>query len=228
MVLGEFNAVFHYFLHKRLEDSEVAILLVRVPVATVSIDERFPDRDDSFVLEHLRYYCARFDPLPAITIVVEGDRTAVVRGRKYLLVARELGRSAIRAVVASSPESDDVRALLARDDVTILDWARIQEEERLEPMPHAWHVFFLERALTPAEKMIFDSRVLSLFSGFEKAVPVIHDDSGPLAEFQARTPVTDQAWAAKHLEVFAAFSREHVRIVSYQGRKFGNPKAESG
>jgi len=198
----------------------MGILLVQIPVAAVSTDERFPDGDDSFIPEHLRYYCAKFDPLPAITIVVEEDRAIVVRGRKYLLVARDLGRTEVRAVVASSAEESDVKALLARDDVTILDWTRLEEAEELERVPRAWHVFFFERALAPDERMEFDSRVQSLFAEFENPVRVIHHDSGPVAEFEARSPVTDRAWAAKHLAVFTAVSRECVRIVSYQGRKF--------
>lgn len=198
----------------------MSILLVDVALATVAVDEaKFPDRDGSHILEHLVRYCGKFDPLPAITVSLERGTATVMRGHKYLIAARVLGRSTIRAVVVSQPSSEEVKSFLAREDVKVLDWQAIKAEEDQELNPKGWHVFFFARPLSREEKLAFDAQVQALFS--EGAVHVTHDDSGPVAEFEANTPVTDAAWAAKHLHAFTSFSRERVPIISYQGRRFG-------
>lgn len=53
------------------------ILLVQVSLDVVSLDAAVPDRDDSQVFDHLLRYCAKSDPLPAITITVIGERSTV-------------------------------------------------------------------------------------------------------------------------------------------------------
>ncbi len=82
-------------------------------------------------------------------------------------------------------------------------------------------MFFFERRLTLQEKEAFDARVALLFASVEPtAIRVHHDDDLKLAEFEARTPGGDHTWATEYLFTFAGFSREVVRIVSYQGRRF--------
>lgn len=207
-----------------MTEVSVPILLVQLPVAAVSIDEaKFPDRDESHFLEHLVRYCEKFEPLPAITVAVEGNKVKVIRGHKYLVAARMLGRPTIRAVIASPSASDEVKTFLARGDVTTLDWEAIKAKEDQEPNPRGWHVFFFARSLSSEEKLDFNQRVWTLFS--DRTISVVHDDVGPVAEFEAYTPVTDAAFAARHLETFKLFSNERVAIVSYQGRRFGAPQA---
>jgi hypothetical protein len=199
----------------------VTILIARIPVTAVGIDQvRYPDRDQSHIFDHLVRYCAKFDPLPAVTVVVEGASATVIRGHKYLQAALALGRPTVRAVIASPPSGGAVRAFLARVDVVLLDWDRIKAEEELERTPIGWHVFFFERSLSSAEKADFDDLVGALFAGVDRDILVAHDDTGPAAEFQARTPVTDEVWARRHLDAFSTFSRDRARIVSYQGRRF--------
>lgn len=198
----------------------MAIQLLEVSVASVTVDDtRAPDHDTSQVFDHLLRYCSKFDPLPAITIRIEGGAATVVRGHKYLLAARSLGRRVIRAVVAGAPTPEHVNSLVASADAKILDWEEIKAAEAREPIPLGWHVFFFARPLAREEKAAFDAVVTSLFS--DACIRVTHDDAGPLAEFEARTPVTDTAWAARHLDAFTAFSRNRVAIVTYQGRRFG-------
>lgn len=198
----------------------MAILLVQIPVGAVSIDEtRLPDRDESQILEHLVHYCGKFDPLPAITVVIEGTTATVVRGHKYLLAARALGRPSVRAVVASPPSSAEVKPFLSGSGVMVLDWEAIKAKEEQDLTPMGWHVFFFGRSLSNEEKRAFDEGVGALFSD-RNSIHVLHDDSGPLAEFEAPTPVTDPEWMAKHLAVFTRFARQHAPIVSYQGRRF--------
>jgi hypothetical protein len=83
-------------------------------------------------------------------------------------------------------------------------------------------VFFFERSLSPQEKKAFEGGVVKIFGGVEgnAEIVVLHDDGQHLTEFEARTPVEDTAWAAEHLATFSEFSRDCVRIVSYQGQRF--------
>lgn len=199
----------------------MSILLVQVPVSALSIDEvKCPDRDKSQILDHLVRYFAKFDPLPAITVALSEEGVAtVVRGHNYLLAARILARATVRAVVASPPHSSEiVKRFLARADVTPLDWEAIKAGEDQNPRPRGWHVFFFERPLSVEEKQAFDNAARELFA--EPNLQVLHDDSGPAAEFEASTPVTEPTWARRHLDVFAGFARDYVPIVSYQGRRF--------
>jgi len=169
-------------------------------------------------------YCGKFEPLPAITVAIERNTATVVRGHKYLLAARELGRPSVRAVVASPPSSAEVKRFLSSSGATVLDWEAIKAEEEHDRRPTGWHVFFFGRPLSDEEKLAFDDGVGSVFAE-STSLHVQHDDSGPLAEFEAPTPVTDLEWMAKHLAVFTRFARQHAPIVSYQGRRF--PGCES-
>jgi hypothetical protein len=197
----------------------VTILLVQIPVAVVSSDEsRFPDQDSSHILEHLLHYCAKFEPVPVISIVVEAGSAQVTRGHKYLTVARMLGRQTIRALVTSPRSNVDVKNFIARTDVTILDWETIRAREAEERNPKGWHVYFFERALSAAEKTTFDEIVWGLFS--DRTIQVHHDDVQAMAEFEAHTPVTDEGWGSRSLAAFSRFDREQVPIASYQGRRF--------
>jgi len=169
----------------------------------VSIDAaRSPDRDDSFVFEHLVHYCSKFEPLPAIGIEIEGRTARVVRGHEYLLAATALGRSAIRAVVTGAPKSEKVKAFVAEVGARFLDWEAIKAAEQRQPVPMGWHVVFFRRPLSPAEKAAFDMVVTGLF---DDSVRVDHHDAGPVAEFEAPTPVTDEAWATKYLGALSGF-----------------------
>ncbi len=197
----------------------MAILLIEISVDEVVVDAESPDRDQSQILEHLVRYCSKFAPLPAITVTIEGTVAKVVRGHNYLLVSKRLNRPTIRAVVAGSPGAATFQELVTRSNAKVLDWPAIEAEEAREPIARCWHVFYFVRPLTPGERRTFAEVVNALFVG--QSIQVAYDGEAPIAEFEAMTPVTDHGWAVRNLEVFASFSREHVRIVSYQGRRFG-------
>lgn len=197
----------------------MAILLIEISVDEVVVDAESPDRDQSQILDHLVRYCSKFAPLPAVAITIEGTVARVVRGHNYLLVSKRLNRPTIRAVVAGSPGAAIFQELVTRTNAKVLDWPAIEAEEAREPIARCWHVFYFVRPLTPSERRTFAEVVEALFVG--QSIHVAYDGEAPIAEFEAMTPVTDHGWAARHLEVFSSFSREHVRIVSYQGRRFG-------
>ena len=199
------------------------IVLVELPAADSSIDVTVhPSRDTGLIEEHLVYYCSKFDPLPAIGVEIDGARIIVKHGHSYVTVARLLGRERLRAVVLSPPSRPDVAAFLQRPDVKRLDVDEIRAREDADPTPKHWHVFFFTRPLSPEEKSDFDERVGRLFDRWQGggAVRVTHDDARALAEFQAKTPVTDHAWARENLGTFSEFSRTRVPIASFAGRRF--------
>jgi hypothetical protein len=201
---------------------ETSMLLTLIPADLITVDSRIPDRDTSFVPDHLVYCLSKSELLPAVSLQIEGERATIVRGHKYLEAARILGRTSIRCVITSPPTSADVKQFLARSDVSILDWEEIRARESSDTTPVAWHVFYFDRPLSAVEKADFDSRVNALFEGIETAgVRVLHDDRGPGAEYRVKTPVSDEDWARRSLQTFAAFAEERVGITSYQGRRFG-------
>jgi hypothetical protein len=151
---------------------------------------------------------------------MEGGKAVVVRGLIYLEIARALHKPTVRAVIASPQDSPEARAFLADGNVQRLDWEELSKLERADPDPAGWQVFFFERALALEEKQDFAARVVALFGATGLIEDIHFDDESKMAEFQARVPVDNHEWAARHLTTFAEFSRERVQIVSFQGRRF--------
>lgn len=195
------------------------ITLIKIPVISVLSDSRFPDRDTITILDHLIRYCATFDPLPSISIVIEQGHAILVRGHKYMQAARALGRETILAEVEGNYSPEQLSDLMANTQATVIDWKALRAAEDRDTMPKGWQVIFFDRPLTAAEKTVFDTTIKSLFSHDE--VQVRHDDKGPVAEFEARMPVTDEGFFRRYVNALARFHDEHVRIISLQGARFG-------
>lgn len=200
----------------------MSIVLVELSVADSLDLSAHPNRDTALIPEHFVYYCSKFDPLPAIGIEIDGSRIIVKHGHSYVTAARSLGRPRLRAVVSSPAARADVAAFLQRPDVKRLNVDEIRAREDADPIPQNWHVFFFARPLSAAEKSDFDERVGRLFDRWQQggAIRVHHDDARALAEFEAKTPVTDHAWARDNLASFSEFNRTRAPIVSYAGRRF--------
>jgi hypothetical protein len=210
----------------------MTVLLVELSPDLVVVDStRFPDRDQSHIFEHLKHYCSLFDPLPAIEVKAESGGPVVMRGHKYLEIARQLGRPTIRALIHRSSDAAAVEALLSRPDVAQLDWRAIDAAEQAIPFPNQWHVFFFERPLGATDRECFHTRIVEFLSAVAQErlrervnVPsvsaVLYDDSRNLAQFQAPTPVGDESWFAEYISRVEIFDRDCARIVSYQGTRF--------
>jgi hypothetical protein len=210
----------------------MAIQLIELPPKRVRFDEaRFPDRDDSWVFEHLRHYLSLLDLLPAISVHVDEEGPLVTRGHKYLRIAQELDRRTIRAQIEPSSEAGAVAKLLSQPDVEELDWEAIDAGEQATPVVDQWHVFFFERPLSSDEKARFDREIAGFFTsldhlssaaGEDVSIPrVEHDDQTRRAQFVARVHVGDESWYARYLAAVRRFSSEAARVVSFQGTRFG-------
>lgn len=226
----------------------MTMIVIDLPPKRVSIDEtRFPDRDTTHIYEHLLHYCSLIPPshpLPAIDIQVERDSLVVMRGHKYLRIAKHLGRSTVRATIHTADSRNDqeaIAALLAMPDVKQVDWRAILKREGRTLVARDWHVFFFERALRLTEKQAFEAHVVGFFPplllrlkpNWKKQPVVTHveyDDTRNLAQFQAWTPVGVETWFNDYLHELGVFDQRYARIVSYQGRRYfrglqGAPKS---
>lgn len=210
----------------------MTFVLIEIAPHLVVVDEvRYPDRDHSYILEHLAHYFSLLDSLPAISVKVEPTGPVIISGHKYLKVARLLGRRGIRAVVDASSDQNDVESLLSRDDVKQLDWGTIDAAERSRPVVDQWHVFFFDRPLREEEKIQFNEQVAGYFSTLAHDLfpndshgPGIkelqHDDNQCLAEFLAQVPVGLETWYGQYMSRIKHFNQSCARIISFQGSKF--------
>ena len=180
-----------------------------------------------FIYEHLRYYCSKFRPLPAIAVRLEGDRLRIVDRHIYAAIARDLGDERIRAVLMGLTFEE----LKERDfpNLPNLVSKETLDFELQEKLVSMWHVFyfgaglssklvteidyrlrfFLKQSLYPIIGNRLDSEVVSHFDQAESRL-----------EIRFPTPLENHAWATSYLELITSVSRELVPIASYQGQRF--------
>jgi hypothetical protein len=194
-----------------------------VAVAEVSVDELIIspcDDHDGFVHEHLRRYCSKFRPLPAIAVTPAGDRLRVVAGQRYAVIARELGEARIRAVMTGdtfeAARRRGVRGVVALVPADVL-------ERELQAMPASWHVFFFAAGLDPWALAQVEARFAEFVTRSLPDVSTLasgYDAAGPCFEIQFPTPVTDYEWAARYRAFIVSLNDGVAKIATYQGRRF--------
>lgn len=192
-------------------------------VLPVSIDKS----SGGFVYEHLRHYCSKFRPLPAITVTSDGRHLNVVGRHLYALIAQELGDDRIRAVLAGVTFEELQRQGVPGLLTLVSD--EVLERELRDDVPYAFHVFFF-RSVPNAEIIAqLDERFRSFLAqslpeviGNKSALPIstTFDPTGPCFEIRFPTPVTDHAWAASYHAFLVSITRELSTIETYQGRRF--------
>jgi len=114
-------------------------MVIEVDPKEVVVGELAGDDGEQFVYEHLRAYCATFDPLPAIDVKIQSGRFVLARGEYYLRIANELERPAIRAIIQTSGAESIVgfHRSLSREEVDA-------EAESAGGVSEAWHICYLE------------------------------------------------------------------------------------
>ena len=87
--------------------------MLELPVGAIAVIDRYPDRDERYVFEHLKYACSLPSsfPLPAVVVDIVDGRCVVTTGHKYLRIARELGRSHIRCFPRNNSSSAEEKIL---------------------------------------------------------------------------------------------------------------------
>lgn len=201
---------------------------IEVPIPWIHEDERFPDRDVRQIYPHLKHYCSKFFPLPAIEVGPFRDGFVVTHGHKYVRIARELGYPWLRAIYRT--EYSDPQQVLD----TLPQGVRVTPRELLEReaatlVAREYHVYFFSSPLASPERDRFLSDIAGFFERLETSLidmsqrRLLRWDfpfSGECAEFEALIPVGDPRWFSSYLDICRRFSREVRRIVSFQGKIF--------
>jgi hypothetical protein len=200
---------------------------IEVSPRDVVLDRSAVERDDGFVYEHLKRYCSKFAPLPAITVKLAEGRLITVRGHKYLSIALELGHDRIRAVLQGTT-FDELRKQGVPGLLSAVPNASLESEQNTAVIT-GWHIFFFKS--TPSSEVA--ARIEARFRSFLKQslpavlgadveifIEVRFDFSGPCLELKFSTPVTNQAWADSYRAFVSSVSNEILPIDTYQGRRF--------
>lgn len=204
-------------------------VVLDIRTAIVTEDPRWPDGDESFVYDHLRYVHSRTSPfpLPAIDIALVGEKLVVTGGHKYLRIARELGVERIRGIVWSRRDDAAPRDFPA--GVRVIGREVLDAEERGLPNCPAWCVFFFDGPLDSEGQRRFVEEIAGFWDRNEAGA-----DSQPVrrmircgfpfdavcGEFEVLLPPIVQTHAAIFLEACRRFSQQVRRIVTFQGRRF--------
>ena len=206
----------------------MATFFTEIPTPLIHEDQLFPDRDDRLIYEHLKHFCSKFFPLPAVDVSLLGKRLVVTRGHKYLRAARELGYPWLRAIYQS--RSGDTAGVLDELPAGVRVVPReLLEQESMASVASDHHVYFFDRPLGAQEQDRFLTDIAGFFERLE--TPLIEQSEkrllgwgfpfgGHCGEFEALIPVGDPSWCAPYLESCRKFSRETRRIVSFQGASF--------
>lgn len=204
----------------------MSLLVVIVPAEILEIVDETPT-DRSYAYEDLLYLHSKSEQLPAASIRVVQGQAVVFRGAIFVRVARGLQKP-IRAVLDEEGSDSSLHTFLERADVRKLD---IREIESEYPVARVWHVFRFERALTEAETSLFVDQICSPFDSLGTAMEPISsltfDEKNCRAEFLAITPLDAPRLYRDLLSRCTRFSDQHVRIVTYQGRRFESYRSPS-
>ncbi len=187
------------------------------------VDTRDDPDNDRFIYAHLKYYCSKFSPLPAISAMFVDGQFLISRGHKYLRIARELGRSSIRVIVEGGDGMPDIERFLKSEGVQRVDWSEIDQREQAALYSPSWHVFFFVSPLTKRAMQEFVAMIKNIFEGTEGGKilsPVAFTKEGQAAEFEALTPHGNHQWSNRFLAACRRFHSEYSTIESYQGRRF--------
>lgn len=200
---------------------------IEVSTPEVILDRAAVERDDGYIYEHLKRYCSKFTPLPAITVEVIDGRLVTTRGHKYLSIARELGHPKIRAVL-NGVTFEELRKQGVPGLISVVSKEALESEQKTTVV-NGWHVFFFKFSPSPDLAAQVDAHFRSFLS---KSLPGVlggnagvtiesqFDLSGPCFEIKFPTPVANQPWAGSYHAFISSVSREMLSIESYQGRRF--------
>jgi len=224
-------------------------LLLRItPNEIHEENANFPDNESSFVYEHLKYYCSKFYPLPAITVGYENNRFFVIRGHKYLRIAVELNHEHILCVLPDEyqpllfgegndaakrpgqPNLSTVGLYLKQNKIEILDPKDFDTDSRSDAIDIFDHVYYFEKPLSESQKIEFRELIQSFFfvlkyaqnlaSGFEWVSPIEFDAEERRAEFKIKLKNPEGEWAHLYRGITMKFSENVAKIHTFCGRFF--------
>lgn len=197
---------------------------IDISIEDVSLDEAEADNESTLVYQHLKRYCEKFTPLPAITVKVKNGKLVVTRGHKYLKIARDLGRGRIRAVLLGETAEGLRRQRISFSAFLVPN--SVLEQEGTADVVNAWHVFFFKSQVTDEiarqiEIAIknFINKSLPLAVRGQTMIEFNCDLSAACIEIKFPTPVKDQLWMGSFILFYRSEMNRICPIESYQGRR---------
>jgi len=201
-----------------------------MPFEIVSIDPgvvlespKYPRLDCGFVLEHLQRYFSRLERLPAIDVAVEDGNVFVSKNHDYLVAAKALGRTRIRAITTNAAAVIDIVGAGNAEEVSLLD---LQAEEEQNSVQVMWHVFFLKDCPSTQAILRFCGELVEYLEASASEVlgenvtirQVFLDRVRGIVEVEFNTPCANEYWGAGLLDCLRTLHKNIAEIASYQGR----------
>ncbi len=198
--------------------------IVNIDPALVVETEKYPRSDCGFVLEHLQRYFSHLECLPAIDIVVESGNVLVSKNHDYLITAKALERTRIRAITSNAAAVIDAVGRGNAEEVSLLD---LQKEEQQNAVQVMWHVFFLRNRpsthtiLRFCEQLIdYIEKSVSEVLGKRTAIQQARlDRQRGIVEVKFNTPCANECWGTGLFECLRTLNNDIAEIASYQGRE---------
>lgn len=204
-------------------------LLMRINPKDIHEDLiNFPDNEQSVVYEHLKYYCSKFYPLPAITVGYKQKKFFVIRGHKYLRIARELNHEHIICVL---PDEYQKSLDLKQDDkIELLDFKDFDPNVHSDAIDTFDHVYYFEKPLNESQRAEFRKLIRSFFlvlkyaknlaASFEWISPIKFGEEDRRAEFRVKLKNPEGEWIHLYRAITMKFSENVAKIHTFQGRLF--------
>jgi hypothetical protein len=205
----------------------MTIQVIEVSLADLMLPASTDGICNGFVYEHLKRYCSKFRPLPAVAVTVARDRLLVVDRFQYVSVARDLGddriRAVLRGVTLEELQNRNIPGVLRAVPDEVL------AQELRDEIVTSWHVFFFKTA--PHHDIVIkidacfrrfleESLTKVLTSSADLQISSSFDVTGPCLEIRFPTPLTNHQWAASYHAFIVSISRDLCAIETYQGRRF--------
>ncbi|WP_426512864.1 hypothetical protein ACPPVO_20810 [Dactylosporangium sp. McL0621] len=196
-----------------------------MPIERVVVDEaRHPDRDRTYVLDHLIDHYRVAGTIPPVHATVRGGMLVVVRAHKYLAVAHALGRPVVRAIVdaRSGPT-----AVAAWPGVAAVDVAATLRREREQPRYLQWHLIVFEAPLPAAAREGVEAAVRAFFAGLSvragnglyQPEALAFAPEGDRLRFAVPVLDGDDSWYGDHLRLLRGIDRDTAPIASFSGHR---------
>jgi len=197
--------------------------IVNIDPGVVLESPKYPRRDCGFVLEHLQRYFSHLERLPAIDVTTEGGNVFVSKNHDYLIAARALDRTRIRAITTNAAAVIDIVGIDNAEKVSLLD---LQEEEEQNSVQVMWHVFFLKDRPSTQAMLRFCGELVEYLEVSTSEVlgenvtiqQVCLDRVRGIVEVEFNTPCANEYWGTGLLGCLRTLHNNIAEIASYQGR----------
>lgn len=197
--------------------------IVTINPGLVLESPRYPRCDCGFVLGHLQRYFSHLECLPAIDVTVERGNIFVSKNHDYLIAAKALGRTRIRAITTNAAAVIDVVGIENAEEVSLAD---LQKEERKNAVQVMWHVFFLKNRPSTHTMLRFcgqlvgyiEASVSEMLGETTAIQQVCLDRVRGIIEVEFNTPCANEHWGAGLFDCLRTLHNNIAEIASYQGR----------